>query len=80
MKYQVHQTAPRGLSRSSARSRIADREEPRIRYAVVRLILDQGGERYIGFRTQSAFVWAEPEVAKRFAVCANDPKFRFIRG
>ena len=80
MKYQANKTALRALSSSSARSRIADREEPRIRYAVGRLILDQGGERYIGFRTRSAMVWAEPEVANRFAVCANDPKFRFIPG
>jgi hypothetical protein len=43
------------------------------------MILDQEGERVIGFRTQLAFVWAEAEVANRFADSANDPKFRYIR-
>ena len=51
---------------------------PHIRYAVGRLILDQDGERVIGFRTERAFVWTDAETAQRFANSANDPKFRFI--
>jgi hypothetical protein len=43
------------------------------------MILDQAGERVIGFRTQLSFVWADAEVANRFADSANDPKFRYIR-
>ena len=43
-----------------------------------RLIVNQDGERIVGFRTRFAFVWADRVVASRYALSANDPKFRFI--
>ena len=50
----------------------------RVRYVAGRLIVDQDGERIVGFRTRFAFVWADSVVASRYARSANDPKFRFI--
>jgi hypothetical protein len=81
MKRHPHQAAPRGLSLKSSTTD-SQHHRPdiaRVRYAVGRLIVDQDGERTIGFRTQFAFVWANADIAKRFADSANDPKFRFIR-
>lgn len=49
-----------------------------VRYAAGRLIVDQDGERIVGFRTRFAFVWADSVVASRYALSANDPMFRFI--
>lgn len=69
----------RGIPASSAHRTIHGSEMPHIRYAVGRLILDQDGERVIGFRTERAFVWTDADYANRHAVSANDPKFRFIR-
>ncbi len=79
MKRQHTSAAMRGQQSPSTLTRIRGCETPRIRYAIGRMILDQEGERVIGFRTQLAFVWAEAEVANRFADSANDPKFRYIR-
>ena len=79
MKRPHHSTALRGSTVSSAPQLNASSEKPHIRYAAGRLILDQAGERFIGFRTQYAFVYAEPDVANRYAVCANDPRFRFTQ-
>ncbi len=79
MKRQQSSTAQRGHQSPSTQQPVRGCEQPRIRYAVGRMILDQEGERVIGFRTQMAFVWAEADVANRFADSANDPRFRYIR-
>ena len=75
-----HPTATkRGTPSSSAPRMVHGCEIPRIRYAIGRLILDQDGERVVGFRTERAFVWTDADYANRHAISANDPKFRFIR-
>jgi hypothetical protein len=79
MKRQLTSADKRGQQSPSITTQIRGCEKPRIRYAVGRMILDQHGEHVIGFRTQSAFVWADSEVANRYADSANDPKFRYIR-
>lgn len=80
MKRQLNLAAKRGQKSPSNPTQNCGYEKSRIRYAVGRIIIDQAGERVIGFRTQLAFVWADAEVANRFADSANDPKFRYIRG
>lgn len=79
MKRQQPSTAQCGHPSPSSNNQVRGCEPPRIRYAVGRMILDQAGERFIGFRIQDAFVWADADVADRFVTAANDPQFRIIR-
>lgn len=78
MKRRLPSAAKGGNTSLSSTKSDPAKAASRVRYAAGRLIVDQDGERIVGFRTRFAFVWADRVVASRYALSANDPKFRFI--
>lgn len=78
MKRRLPSAALGGNSSLSSTTSDSAKTVSRVRYAAGRLIVDPDGERIVGFWTRFAFVCADRMVASRYALSANDPKFRFI--